>query len=64
MEDEIAAAIEVPEEYIALSKNEMNNALMGIRPSRGNFKNVQPISETIATGEPRYQNGRSEITMG
>ncbi len=48
--DKIAASITAPEEYISLSRNEMNNALRDIKPSRGNFKNVQPISETIQLG--------------
>jgi hypothetical protein len=59
--DEIAASIDVPEEYIALSKNEMNNALRGIRPSRGNFKNVQPISETIALGNLAIRMGGQRL---
>ncbi len=59
--DEMAASITVPEEYIALSKDEMNNAFMGIKPSRGNFKNVQPISETIALGNLAIRMGGQRL---
>jgi len=59
--DKIATSIIVPEEYIALSKDEMNNAFKGIRPSRGNFKNVQPISETIALGNLAIRMGGQRL---
>jgi hypothetical protein len=59
--DKIAASITIPEEYIALSKDEMNHAFKGIRPSRGNFKNVQPISETIALGNLAIRMGGQRL---
>jgi hypothetical protein len=39
----------------------LSNTLLGIRPSRGNFRNVQPISETIALGNLAIRMGGQRL---
>ncbi len=56
--EDILASITVPEEYLALSRNEMINALSGKKPSRGNFENVQIIEEAISLGNLAVRTGQ------